>query len=117
MVGYLDGTVDILLAGGDVREDRCQQIGGASALNLQGNLLAVPIAQQSQRPIGIPAPASFEQGRQQRGLLQDFFDRVFVQEIEDVSQREAVLLGQRNVDSVVGGCGLQFEVEGDAEAL
>ena len=39
------------------------------------------------------------------------------EEVEDVGEREAVLLGERDVDAVVGGGGLQLEVEAAAEAL
>ena len=37
--------------------------------------------------------------------------------MEDIGERKTVLLGKRNVDAVVGGCRLQFEVERAAEAL
>ncbi len=40
-----------------------------------------------------------------------------LKEVEDIGEREAVLLGERDVDAVVGGGGLQFEVEAAAEAL
>ena len=39
------------------------------------------------------------------------------EEVEDVGEREAVLLGEGDVDAVVGGGGLEFEVEAAAEAL
>ncbi len=39
------------------------------------------------------------------------------EEVEDVGEREAVLLGERDVDAVVGGGGLQLEVETATEAL
>ena len=37
--------------------------------------------------------------------------------VEDVAQREAVLLGQRDVQAVVGGGGLQLKIERAAETL
>ena len=37
--------------------------------------------------------------------------------LEDRFERKRVLLGQRNDDAVVGGRGLQFEVERETEAL
>ena len=40
-----------------------------------------------------------------------------VRKLEDVGEREAVLLGEGDVDAVVGGGGLQLEVEAAAEAL
>ena len=39
------------------------------------------------------------------------------EEVEDVGEGEAVLLGEGDVDAVVGGGGLQLEVEAAAEAL
>ena len=40
-----------------------------------------------------------------------------LEEVEDIGEGEAVLLGERDVDAVVGGGGLQFEVERAAETL
>ena len=37
--------------------------------------------------------------------------------MKDVAERKAVLLGERDIEAVVGRGGLQFEVEGAAEAL
>ena len=51
------------------------------------------------------------------GLFEEFFGGVFGEELEDVGEREAVLLGEGDVDAVVGGGGLQFEVEAAAEAF
>jgi hypothetical protein len=50
-------------------------------------------------------------------LLQDVFDGFWLEEVEDVGEGEAMLFGERDVDSVVGGGGLQFEVEASAEAF
>ena len=44
-------------------------------------------------------------------------DRVGGEELEDVGEWERVLLGERDVESVVGGGGLELEVEAAAEAL
>src|SRR5271155_1977235 len=40
-----------------------------------------------------------------------------MQKLENVGQRKAVLLGQRDIQSVVGRRRLQFEIEAAAEAL
>ena len=42
---------------------------------------------------------------------------MFGEELEDVGEREGVLLGEGYVDAVVGSGGLEFEVEAAAEAL
>ncbi len=108
---------DVFLASGDVGEDRGQQIVGAHALNLWRNFLASLKSQQRQRAIGVPAPAGAEDRRSQRGLFQDRLHRFGIEEMKNIGQRKAVLLGQRDVQAVVGGGGLQFEIEAAAEAL
>ena len=117
MVGNLDVADDVLLARGHVGKDRGQQIVAADALNLRRNFLAALEAQQRQRAVGVPAPARGEDGRRQRRLLQDFLHRLGLQVVEDVAEREAVLLGQRDVQPVVGGRSLQLKVERAAETL
>ena len=42
---------------------------------------------------------------------------MFGEELEDVGERKAVLLGERDVDAVVGGGRLKLEIEAAAEAL
>ena len=117
MIGNLNVADDVFLAGGDVGENRSQQIVGAHALNLRRNFLAALKAQQRQRAIGVPAPARAEDRRSQRGLLQNRLHGFGVEEMKNIGQRKAVLLGQRDVEAVVGGRGLQFEIEAAAEAL
>ena len=51
------------------------------------------------------------------GLLEEVLCGVLAEELEDVGEWEAMLLGERDVDAVVGGGGLQLEVEAAAEAL
>ncbi len=50
-------------------------------------------------------------------MLQQLFCGVFGEEVEDVRQRKAVLFGEGDVDAVVGGGGLELEVEAAAEAF
>ena len=69
------------------------------------------------RAPGGPAPAGLEDGRRDGGLFEELFRGVFGEEVEDVGEGKAVLLGEGDVDAVVGGGGLQFEVEAAAEAL
>ena len=70
-----------------------------------------------QRAVRGPAPARLEDGRGDGGLLEQRFRGLLGEEVEDVGEWEAVLLGERDVDAVVGGGGLQFEVEAAAETL
>ena len=58
-----------------------------------------------------------EHGRGQQRLRQHVLHGFRAQEFEDDLERKGVLLAQRDHDAVVGGGGLQLEVEGAAEAL
>ena len=117
MIGNLNVAHDIFLAGSHIGEHRRQQIIGPHALNLGRNFFAALKAQQRQRAIGIPAPAGSEDRRSQRRLLQNRLHRFGIQEMKNVSQRKAVLLGQRDVQSVVCSRGLQLKIEAAAKTL
>ena len=56
MVGNLDVPFDVLLASGNIGKDRGQQIVGANALNLRGNLLAALEAHERQGAACVPTP-------------------------------------------------------------
>ena len=56
-------------------------------------------------------------GRGQQRLREHLLDRGDAQELEDDFERERVLLAERDHDAVIGGGGLQLEVERPAEAL
>jgi hypothetical protein len=98
-------------------KDAGEQIVGARALDLRRDAFALRHAQQLQRAVRGPAPARLEDRRSDGGLFQQLLRGVLGEEVEDVGEREAVLLGEADVDAVVGGRGLQFEVEAAAEAL
>ena len=106
MVGNLDVAFDVLEAGGDVREDRCQEIIAADALYLRRNLLATLKPQQREGAVGIPAPARTEDRRRQSCLLKNFVHGFQLQIVKNIAKREAVLFGECNVQSVVGRRGL-----------
>ncbi len=97
MVRNLNVALDIFLASGNIGEHRGQQIIGPHALDLRRNLLTALKAQQRQRAVGVPAPARAENRRSQGGLLQDRLHGFGVEEMKNIGQREAVLLGQRDV--------------------
>ena len=117
VIGDLDVADDGLEAGGGLGEDAGEQIVRAGALDLRRDALALGHAQQLQRAVGGPAPARLEDGRGDGGLFEELLRGVLGEEVEDVGEREAVLLGERDVDAVVGGGGLELEVEAAAEAL
>ena len=117
MVGNLDVADDGLEAGSGLGKDGGHEVFGAGALDLRGDAFALGEAQQLEAAAGGPAPAVLEDGRRDRGLLEQFLGGVFGEEVEDVAEREAVLFGEGDVDAVVGGRGLQLEVEAAAEAF
>jgi hypothetical protein len=82
-----------------------------------GTLAPAGIARNRQRARRVPAPARGEHGGGQQRLREHFFDSRRPQEFEHDFERERVLLAQRDEDAVVGGGGLQFEIEAAAEAL
>ena len=94
-----------------------EQIVGAHALDLRRNFLAALKTKQRKRAAGVPAPARGEKRRGEHGLFEHVAHGLRVREIGNVGEREAVLLAERDVEAVVGGGGLQFEIEGAAEAL
>ena len=117
VVGDLDVADDGLEAGCGLGEDGGHEVFGAGALDLRGDAFAFGEAQELQAASGGPAPAVFEDGRGNGGLFEEFLCGVFGKEMEDVGEWEAVLLGEGDVDAVVGGGGLQLEVEAAAEAF
>ncbi len=117
MIRNMPVAHNIFLARSRVGKNGSQQIIGPHALNLRRNLLSILKAQQRQRPVRIPAPARGEDRRIQSRLFENRLHRLSPQKVEDVRQREAVLLGQGNVQPVVGSCSLQLEVEPNAEAF
>ena len=117
MIGNLDVARHRLGARRRVRKHAGQQIVRARALDLRRDSLALLHAQQLQRAPSSPAPAILEQRRRDRRLLQQLLRGELREEVEDIAQRKAVLLGERDVDAVIGCRGLQFKVEAAAEAL
>ncbi len=117
MVGDFDVAFDVFEAGGGLWEDRGEQVFPAGALDLRRDLLALLKPQQLQTAGGVPAEASLEDGRGERGLLEQLGDGMGGEELEDIGEREGVLLGERDVEAVVCGGGLELEIEAAAEAL
>src|SRR5437899_4486411 len=117
MGGDLNVAEDGLETGGGMGEDRGHEVFGASALNLRGDAFAFGEAEELQAASGGPAPAIFEDGGGDGGLFEELLRGVFGEKVEDVGEGEAVLFSERDVDAVVGGGGLQLEVEAAAEAF
>jgi hypothetical protein len=83
----------------------------------RGDAFALGEPQELEAAAGGPAPAVFEDGRGDGGLLEELLGCVLGEELEDFVEGEAVLFGKGDVDAVVGSGGLQFEVEAAAEAF
>src|SRR6202041_2222759 len=117
VVRDLDVADDGFEAGCGLREDGGHEVFGAGALDLRGDALAFGEAKELEAASSGPAPAVFEDGRRDGGLLEEFFGGLFGEEVEDVGEREAVLFGEGDVDAVIGRGGLEFEVEAAAETF
>ncbi len=98
-------------------EDAGEEVVGAGALDLGGDAFAFLHAQELEAAAGGPAPAVLEEWRRDCGLFEKLARGEGGEEVEDVGEGETVLLGEGDVDAVVGGGGLQFEGEAAAEAL
>src|SRR6266852_5349584 len=117
MIGDGDVARNVFLASKSFRKNGGQQIIGAHTLDLRRNFFSTAKTKQGQRAPGIPAPARGEERRSQHGLLQNGPDGIGMEKMKDVGEREAVLFAQRDIQAVVGGRSLEFEIEGSAEAL
>ena len=100
-----------------IREHGGQQIVGPHPLDLGRNLRPSAETQDRECTSRIPPPARSEHRRIEQRLRQDITHGRRLQELEYKLERKGVTVAQRNHDSVVCCCGLQFEVEGAAEAL
>src|SRR6266480_2349369 len=117
MIGNLDVAGNVFLTGGNVGEDRRQQIVGAHTLNLRRNFLAALKSQEGEGAICIPAPPRSKDWRSAGRLYQDVLHSFGTQEMKNICQRKAVLLGQSDVDAVIRSGGLQFEIEAAAKTF
>src|SRR6201996_9270620 len=117
VAGDLDVAFDVFEASCRLREDAGEEIFAASALDLRWDLLALLKSQQLQTAGGVPAEAGFEDGRGERCLLKQLGNGVGGEELENVGEGERMLFRERDVEAIVGGGGLQFEVEAAAETL
>ena len=108
--GMRISPVEILRAGGLVGKDSGHQIVGAHALDRRRHFAAAAEARDGQRARGVPAPARREHRRASIACVSTC-STVARQEFEDDLERKRVLLAERDDDAVVGGGGLQLEIE------
>ena len=117
VIGGLDHAGIVLLALRLRGEDLREQVVGAHAEDVEGDLLAGARPQHRERTRRVPAPANSPHRRAERRLREDLVDGAGSEELEDGLQRETVLRSHREQDPLVGRRGLELEVEGPAEAL
>ena len=111
MIGNADFTRQIFRAGGLIGKHGGQQIVGSHPLDWRGHLAATLKTKDRERPRGIPAPARSKHGRRQHGLREHLFHGGGSEKLENDLEWEGMLFAERNDDAVVGGGGLQLEVE------
>src|SRR5215813_12698208 len=117
MVRDLDRAHRVVLAAELGGEDGGEQVLRAQALEIGCDLASPLPADQSEGARGVPAPAGAEHGRLQRRVHEKLPNSARVHHTEDALEGEAVLRPQREEDAVVGGGGLELEVEALADAL
>src|SRR6185369_1061335 len=82
-----------------------------------GDLLTASLTGESEGARGVPAPADGKHRGIEERLHEDITNCAMVEITEDLVEREGVLGAEREDDGVVGGGGLQFEVEGAAKSF
>src|ERR1700730_14554298 len=117
MTGDGDVAGNVFLASKSFGKNGGQQIIGAHALDLRRNSFPTAKTKQGQCASGVPAPARGKERRSEHGLLQNGPDRIGMEKMKDVGEREAVLFAQRDIQAIVGSRSLELEIEGTAEAL
>ena len=98
-------------------EHHAQQIGRAHAHQVGRDLLAAHAPRHRQRARHVPPPPHLEHRLIEQRLDQHLLGDVRRHVAEHRRQREAVRLTQRDHDAIIGGGGLELEVEAAAEPL
>ena len=117
VLGDLDRSRDVLLAGGERREDRRHEVVGLHALDGGRDAPTAAVARGDERAGQVPAPARGEHRRREHRLDQGVAHRRRREEAEHLLQREGVLRSERQHHGVVARGRLQLEVEGPQKRL
>ena len=107
----------VVLATGQRRPGRGEQVVGFHTLQMDGPSLPAPGAGHDQRPVEVPPPPGGEHGVGQHGLGQHLGDGGAREHLRHLAEGEAVLGTEGEHHRVVVGRRLQLEVEGDTETL
>ena len=108
---------DVLQAGELIGEHQRDEVLAGHALDLRRHALVEPATLHGQCARGVPPPARPEHRRIEQGLHQDLAHGVRMEVLPHILHGEAVRAAKGEDDGILGGGGLQFEVEGLAEAL
>src|SRR6476661_9283071 len=117
VIGYFPITGNVLEARRRVWKHGRHQVVGLHALQLRRHLLPAATPRNRQGDGRVPSPARLEQRGVEKRLDEDLADRSGMQILEDIGERERVLLAKRQQKRVFGRGRLQFEVELPAETL
>ena len=94
-----------------------EQVFGFHALQRRGDLASAAVAREGEGATRIPPPPDREHRRIEQRLDEDLAHGVAVQIAENLAERKRMLGAEGKHDGIVGGGGLQFEIEGAAEPL
>ena len=107
----------VVLAAELRREDRGEQILGAHALEAAARCLPPCQRSSASERVAFQRQRVSNMGACSAAWISSSSSPLGLQHLEDRLEREAVLRAEREQDAVVGGRGLQLEVEAAAEAL
>ena len=117
VIGNAQLAFEIFRASGGIGKNGSEKIVRTHALDLRRDFFAALESQEHESARGVPTPARREDRRGENGLLDHLLDRCGMQKSKHIGEGKAVLLGERDIQAVVGGGSLQFKIEGTAESF
>ena len=94
-----------------IRKNRSQQIFRFHSLEGRGELRATAKTRNGERTSRVPTPANREHWRVEERLDKKIANSLGIEVSENFVERKRMLRSKRDNDRVVGGSGLQFEIE------
>ncbi len=118
VIGDLDRAGRRVVLARDLgREHRREEVVRAHPGDRRGHPLPLEQPRDGERARRVPAPPDAEHRSLEGGLREHVVEGGLGEQLEDGLERERVLRAERQEDALVGGGGLQLEVEAAAEAL
>ena len=115
VIGDLDRSGDVLLAGRGLREHRRHEVIGFHALDRRRVAPSTAEPKDHERAVEVPPPTRLEHRRVEDRLPEGLVDGAAAHVPGDLVEREAVVRSEGQDDGVVVRGGLQLEVERSAE--